>query len=322
MEQNNFNELNNINPSEYNKSPDELNVIEIANENQYYDNRLVEKKSNKNKNKKINTFKLIASFIVVCAVAAIVQTAFPIPIFSRLFSPAIMIDKTTYSFSSIEITDEMITFSLSIKNADFKNNNYFIYLVEQNNATEEYIKSISGTLKSIEQVKITASESTYNFTKYITTSGAKKIKPDTTYTIILLNNEKILQTYDVTTPKKVYISEMSVLFYGGNINVTMEADSSFTDFVILIQITNLSDPTWGAQGNGTDQTTCNDVSLSGSIFSFPVIKSLTPQYFEVKIYCRTTDPEKKALPDTVTHGDIENPEYYYLIYTYDKPITY
>ena len=323
MKQNDFNEFNTINQFEHNKSPDEINVIKIVNEYQIQSNEEIDNNFNqiKKTRKKNNLFKLIASFMVVCAVAAIIQTVFPIPIFSRLFSPA-LVTTTTYSFNSVVTTDELIIFSLSLKNVDLKKDNYSLCLVEQNNATEEYIQSISDNIKSDGQIKIKNLESTHNFTTYITSGGSKKINSNTVYTIVLLRNEKIVQTYNVTTKQKIYFSEVNVSIYGGNINVTMKADASFTDFVILIRVTNLSDPTWGPEGNGVDQTTCNDTSLPGSNFAFHVVKGLYAQSYDVKIYCRTTDPEKKTLPDTVTHGDIENPEYYYLIYAYDKPIIY
>ena len=165
--------------------------------------------------------------------------------------------------------------------------------------------------------------STYNFTKYITTAGTQNLSPETNYTIAIVHDEKIVQSQNITTAAKKYVSEMNVYFKNNLINISFSTDDSFQDFdTLLIQVENLTDSTWGPRRTGIDWTTGTRETIFDGTFAFPVIKTSSPQTFEVKIYCRTTDPEKKSLPDTkvVTDEEGQNPEYYYFIYTYDKPI--
>ena len=84
MKDNNFsNEFNHRNESEFNSLVDESNSSNYDN-----DFSCSEKNVEKIKPKKHNLmFKLISSFIVVCAMAAMIQTTFEIPIFSRIFGP-------------------------------------------------------------------------------------------------------------------------------------------------------------------------------------------------------------------------------------------
>ena len=125
----------------------------------------------------------------------------------------------------------------------------------------------------------------------------------------------------IETKPKVYLSDVKVDFKGGSINVKLKADDSFSGFgTLLVQVKNITDSTWGPLKNGIDWTTVNEADLSTSKFVFPVAKSKVDQYFEVRIYCITKDSGKKALPDTITTGDPPDLEYYYLIYTYDKPL--
>ena len=293
-------------------------------ENNVNSQTLTGTKIRQDKSNKLN-LKLLSSFVFLCAAVVVLQVGIYIPIFSEVFSPSppapTIVITPNYVFSSVVATDSKINFSLQLDNVDLTTENYNIYLVKQSNATDTYINSIPASIRESEQIKIKNQLDTYNITKHITPMGGVAISPSTDYSIIVVNEKKIVQSYNITTTPKIYLSNVNVYFADGNINITLKADDSFTGFgTLLIQVENLTDSTWGAEHNGIDRTTGSEANIPADKYNFPASKGKVDQYFEVKIYCVTTDLEKKALPDTITHGDPLNPEYYYLIYTYDKPL--
>lgn len=261
----------------------------------------------------------------MCAAVVVLQAGIYIPIISEIFSPSpptsTVVEGPKYTFSSVVSTDNKISFSLQLDNVDLATETFYIYLLKKSNATNEYFNTIPTSIRESAQIKIQNKTDTYTFTKFITMSGSITITPETDYSVVVVNEDKIVQNYNITTLSKIYLSDVKISFENENINITLKADSSFTGFgTLLIQVKNLTNSTWGPENNGIDWTTGSETSLSTSKFIFPVIKDKNDQYFEVKIYCITTDPEKKALPDTITTGVPPDLNYYYLIYTYDKPL--
>ena len=313
--------------NQLNYNSNEFNKVNIINTENQLKTDLFNQENNKNisyvkTDKKKKNF-LLPRFIMLLALAALVQPVFYIPIFSDIFSPSPPVSTAVttpqYVFSSVAITDNKLTFSLTIENADLETENYCLYLVKQVDATDEYINSIPNEVRESEQKNIINKTDTYSFVKYITLTGSAYINPETDYSVIVVKENKIVQSYNMTSASKIYLSYINVYFESGNIKIKLKTDSSFTGFgKLLIQVTNLTDSTWGAEHNGIDRTTGSeeDLSSTGNTHAFAATASSVDQYFEVKIYCVTTDPEKIALPDTTLY----NTEYYYLIYTYDETL--
>ncbi|MBR1925926.1 MAG: hypothetical protein IJ837_03665 [Clostridia bacterium] len=313
---------------EFNKFTNEFNKTNIINDENILKSKFFEQETNKNQNfvkeKKKKNF-LFSKFVILLALTAVVQTVFYIPIFSDIFSPSPPSQVSTptvsifpnYTFNSVVETDKNLTFSLTIENADLENENYFLYLVKKEDASDKYLNSIPIEVRESDRIKITNQTNVYSFQKYITPLGSFYVIPETDYMIIVAKNDEIVQTKSVKTASKIYFSDVNVFFENEKINIKLKADSSFKGFgTLLIQVKNLTDSTWGPQNNGVDKTTGVEDNLAGDKYNFSVTKSSVDQYFELKIYCITTDSEKIALPDSIICDDT----YYYLIYTYDKPL--
>ena len=120
-----------------------------------------------------------------------------------------------------------------------------------------------------------------------------------------------------TKSESVYVTNfftnVDVTVTSTDISIKLKLDPQFTDFVrVMIQLENLTDPTWC--GDGVTETTANNNSdLETGTFVFNVVQDSAPQYFCLRIYCATEHPENIEYSSSCIHES----ELYYLIYTKD-----
>ena len=322
----NIKELNIVNNYESNKigiinTSDKNNKSFIENNINNFSDIKSANEISKKKNK-LQLFRILSSFVFVLAVASVAQTSFEIPVFTGLFSgiASAYRENYEYDFKSISSTYKSVSYVLNSSD-EYSNVNSYLLLLNEGCDTDEYIASIPLGLKDSYKVLITSDTTSNIFYSSIDKTNIVPLISKTNYVIVVVRNEKIVRRQNITTSSKMYLSDVKVYFENEKINVTLKADASFTGFgTLLIQVKNLTNSTWGPENNGIDWTTGSEADLSTSKFNFSVAASGVDQYFEVKIYCITTDSEKISLSDTIIRGDLLNPEYYYLIYTYDKPL--
>ena len=153
-----FDEFNEKFSNEFNTLVDENNTLLLENDYEknipFNDKPNLSKKvikNNKNltkKQKNTNIFRLISSFVTACAVAAMVQTSFTIPLFSYLFHPQTTTSQdtstaVTYSFDSKTAGFNDVSYSVTIDGeVDYKSSPYSIMLLEKGNDSTEYINAI------------------------------------------------------------------------------------------------------------------------------------------------------------------------------------
>ena len=311
MKQNgNFDEFNKINETEFNNFFDENNILDIKNEEQVY-NKFGDNK-NLNIGKKVNVIKLISSFIIVCAIAAVIQTVFPIPLFSQLFNPVQM-----YSFETISATFNKVSYSVSLRNIDdFSSNEYCLMVVKSGCDNDGYISSIPVAIKGDHKVKITTSMVKGNFNEYVTSDGAKRITKNTNYVILILKNEEIVQKKSIKTENFIYFTE---------IKTNSKTDKSYKYLLIQVTPNSLFDKfnsVYFELYNLTLDRKVNDYSiinkddLSTSWASIPLDINDPVYDFELRLYCSTASPEDIEYSNSFVKDEIN----YYFIYTYDSVI--
>ena len=299
-------------------NPDNISTPNFSNNN-HFDTGQSLKKKNKSK----HIYKLMSSFLVVCVFAAIMQSTFYIPIFSDIVGMLTTVATPkepilpVYKITDTKSTHEIIGYTIIIENIEnYFANEYAVILVQSGDDDDKTLSTFSASTLLAHKKVVTEKSNSGTFSTYISSVGIQKLQPSKNYVILLLKDGKIVQKCSISTTQKPYLSEINAYFTAVGINIKLKTHSSFTGYgTLLIQVKNLTNPTWGPEGNGIDWTTGSEATLAESTFLFAANKLTVDQEFELKIFCVTTDPEKIALPDTIYHGD-----YYYLIYTYDKPL--
>ena len=330
-----------INLDELNRNYDETNYFPTSeiNERVYVNeslNDLIDEENiptkikpevKKEKSKKLN-LRLLSGFVFLCASVAIIQTGVYIPVFSEVFSPstppavtppAIVTEiNPDYKFSSVLSTEDSISFDLTLENVELEKERCFAYLVKDGNDNDVFLESVSDKAKSEVQIRITDTATTNNFTKYLTLSGAKTLKDDTNYVIVLVKDNKIVKKQSVSTKAMAYISDIKIkenkdpVYKHLLMHVT--PNPKFSDYKGL----------YLELYNETLKTKVPDYSIlykeyiSESWGGIP-IKIETPVYeYTLRIYCSTDHPENINYTNSFEKDEIK----YYLIYTYEEIIKF
>ena len=257
--------------------------------------------------KHFNLFKLFSSFIVVCAVAAIVQTTFPIPIFSEIFNPTpaptIVVPSPSYTIDTLSSTYKDVSYSITIDNVDdFTANEYSLLLVKTGSDTDEFIASIPTAVKNANKTIVTTAITAGTFNKCVTTTGAKSLSANTNYVLLVLKDEKIVQSQTILTKDFKYITSVDLKKNSGWVQFTENVNEDFGNYTSLYievydTLTNAY-ITYAGAAKGSSQY------ISNTEFA-------TTSSINLKVYCLPTDNTGLEDFETKTIGT----DVYYLIYT-------
>ena len=318
--ENNFDSVCEQNKIAYTNGSSVNTAISEKNDNSFV---VVSDSEKKRKNQRA-LIKLLSGFVFLLAAVATVQTSIYVPLFSDIFSPIQqtqvaneVIISPTYEFSGLSVTDKKISLYLSADNINSENGSNYLYVVNQLEATDEFINSIDESVKAIGRFEVLSGKNQYSFTKYLSATGWVNLQPETKYSIIVVNDNKIVTKENVITIGNPYISSVNVKVNTDTIRITdLSMVSEFHDYsTILIQIVNLTDSTWGPEGNGIDETTTDRAHIEANEagpFEFNVTKMSYEQEFVLKIYCMTDHPENIEYESTYyKNGTL----LFYLIYT-------
>ena len=331
-ENNSFNELN---ESLY----EETNNNHITNEDIYdskvetnEDLELVEN------NRKKKSIILLSSFTLLCALFVVVQAGLYVPVFSEIFkkpkktivTTTKVIETTTnssdttklpvgYAFSSISSTDDSISMSLTLSNANVVDDEYYIYLVESGKDSNEYLSSIPLSIKNNARIRVNSSNISNTFTKYITQTGEELLKPNKDYVILLVLNDQIVKKETIKTQKLVYIfnitSEKIPDVTERYLKLKVEVNAKFTNYTyLLVKLYNVT-------LNKFEDEYHSLISKENITTSFPLFtfKQDRPEYtYRIYVYCLSDNLSEIEYTDTTIKDEI----IYYLIYIHDEDVNY
>lgn len=289
------------------------------------------------KSRKLN-LKLLSSFMFLCAAVVVLQTGIYIPIFSEIFSPSPPAQTTvispTYTFSSIITTANKIDFTLTIDNVDFSKEDYFVYLVREEKATDLFINSIIPSVKLSEQIKINSNVSALSFTKYMSETVGVKLKPNTNYAIIIVKDDNIVQKQIVKTEDFEYVKSLDINTKVDDegkrhIYIKTYLNDAFKDYEYLyLQLTNLETNTVVKAYARVKKDEIENALNEPLIYQYPIsdILMVDPDTsvpeptsvlgYQLKIFCSTDHTENFENAESFVKEEIK----YYLIYTHDSAI--
>ena len=297
------NELNSRNKSEFNDLVAENNPVVMENN---YDRTFSRKEENsiREKPKRHNLMlKLISSFVVVCAMAAMVQNTFEIPIFSRIFSPPQNVAVTpTYTFDSVAATYKNVDYSITIAGVDnFTNEKYSLMIVKESCDSDEFVATIPTASKEAYKVAVTSKTTSGMFNKYITTDGTHRLAQNTNYVLLLLKNDSIVQKQAITTQTMTYINGISF--------------QDMADFVVFHIDINPAFEDWSALYLKVFDAATNDYLFftrtdkgSGNPGAYDVMFG-TSTHVNFKFYVSSTDPEEMQGKESF----VKEEQTYYLV---------
>ena len=340
-------ENNALNKNEFNPTVEsEENKIDIQNEdvklyctetNSFFSKSTLKEKRKESSVKKMNLMRHFSSFIALCAMATIIQTSFPIPIFSQIFGRTTTVNNPAYSFSTISSTCKSVSYSITIDEVDdFDKTEYCIMLVKEGNDTDEYVASIPVALKRSHKVIVSSNNVSGSFDKFISQEGINRLKNGEDYVVVLLRDEKIVKKESVKT--KSYITKLT--FDGINdslpvgsegyythtyteggidyrfLNVDVYIDESFDNFHSLyIELTNVTNEPYTK-----DATTMNESGVNGQMSFGPrFLKDSPQQRLKFKIYCYPKFLKDLDYTETMTPDGVVT---YYLIYSHPDVIIF
>ena len=145
-------------------------------------------------------------FLCVCVVVA--QMGIYVPIFTEIFSPIFTSGVSTLSFNleKINISYNTVNAVMTVNgNFDFDINNYYVFVVEADNASDEKVATLWSQIGT-HATKIDSKTTKVGFEHYITTSGLKTLKPDSNYSIVLASKCKLISKHDFMTEKFEYLT--------------------------------------------------------------------------------------------------------------------
>jgi len=334
----NCSEINFVPKSEQNESVylNEIFVNPTFDENNVKTQTLSDTKVKQEKSNKLN-LKLLSSFMFLCATVVILQTGIYIPIFSEIFSPSqpspTIVIPPTYDFSSIVATENKIDFTLTIDNVDFSKEDYFVYLVKEEDATDLFMNSVMASVKLSEQIKLYSNISALSFTKYMSVSGGVNLKPNTNYAIIVVKDDIIVQKQIAKTEDFEYVKSLDI-----NTKVDDEGErhiyiktylnDNFKDYEYLyLQLTNLETNTVVKAYARVKKDEIEE-ALNDPMISYPesnilmvdpdtsVPEPTSALGYQLKIFCSTDHPENFENAESFVKEEIK----YYLIYTHESAI--
>ena len=318
----NYNEFN-IECNEHNSYTlvNESNIQGVLEDNSVSKHTLDRKTVNSNLNKK-KSISILAKFVFLCVAVVIMPIGVYIPVFSEILYPSsspIITAVPTYNFTSVVPEEDKINFSFTIDDADLKDSNYYLYLIEQDNASEEFLESVDDSYKLSAQIKINYNAMSYSFTSYLSSSGIKSVLPDTDYAILVVKDNVIVQKELVKTKKLVYIQNVDLTKFSDAtykyLKFQVKENEKFTDFDSLyFEIYNLT-----LDKVVTDFSRIDKAYLSESWALIPVASISDPEYeYELHVFCSTDHPDKIKYTKSFVKDEIT----YYLIYIYENTITY
>ena len=313
---------------EENHNYDEFNTV--ANEF----NDVIDESNSRVRTKKYpkSAIRLLASFIVACAVFAMVQSKVFIPVFSQMFSLTQSTETKTddkdddkseeilpivYIFKSITSTHNSINYSLELQNVkDFSSNEYSVMLVKSGCDTDEYILSISSILKNSYKIKLNSSICSGTLGKYISTIGINNLLPNTNYVFLLLKDEKIVKKQDVKTQDFKYITDVEIKYNTSKtyryIMFQAKANEYFDNYESICYVfTNITT-------NEKLYSKVPKIYLAESYASFEFLLTAPIEQYELKIYCETNSPQDI----NYSHSFVSDEITYYLIYTHQDVILF
>ena len=295
-------------PPEDNRPQNELNSIHLSNHLNYEVNTNAPKTKPKSENK-IILLKLVIMIFVVSTVAA--------PFIVITSSPTSNTHSIEFKFSDTSTTHEKINFTLIIENPpnDIKSEGFAVILTLPNETNQIFENSISS-FKHNHQINLSFSTTQRTFTKYLSSVGEKYLKPNTTYCLNVVKDDKILKTQTVTTQDFTYIygldekhiKEKSEKY----IKFQPLVNKEFSDFKLLYIFT--TDTT-------TQESTFSTIpkeNLAESWYSQQVIPVSATKSYLVAIYCSTDNPDKLKYE---TENKIVDDEKVYLVYKHPELIT-
>ncbi len=326
-------EFNEINPSEYNVLTQEDNCIQNITNSEHFNSSNVTKdeiskpkvNNSTNIHKSSNIFRLVSSFIAVCVVAAIVQTTFPMPLFTNLFnstpstSPPIVVPivpvTATYTIDSLTATHNKIDFSVTIDNVDdFGANDYCLILVQSGCDSDEYIEKLSYDAYMSNRIVISSNITLGAFDKYTLDSGIKKIEQNKSYVMLVLKDKKIVQKQEITTKIFNYVTNVSFKINtdltSRYLNCQAKINDEFNYDTICYVFRNLVT-------NQLEVSIIPKAIMDSSWASFGVALYEVPVLYELKIYC-ITDSSDMYYSETFTKDKIT----YQLIYIHDEYVLF
>ena len=299
------------NPVEFENNYDDLDSYAYFNQqetNQSFNDSEIRK--NKTNRKPSYLFRLLASFLVVCAFVAIVQTTFKIPVFSDLFNPSSSASSPiytppVYNIDALNSTYKDVNFTVTVYNVtDFSANEYGLLLVKSGTDTNEYLSTIPSSVKNANKKIISAKTTTDSIAKCVSTSGAKSLSASTEYVLLVLENEKIVLKQTITTKDFIHIYNVTLNRNGEYVQFTENINPSFTNYsYIYIEIfdyaTNFYVTFAGSSPGDSQYISSKELSAFSKI--------------NIKIYCKPTNLMGLEDFETKTIGS----DAYYLLYTQD-----
>lgn len=270
--------------------------------------------------------KLISSFVFLCAAVVMLNVGVYIPVFSEIFTPLFSSQKPSNSqfvFSYVGATESKIDITLMVEGVKLDEENYFLYLVLEDNASNEFVGSVSEKAKFGNQIKITTNTFSHSFTKFMSSSGDVNLKPNTKYAVLIVKDDEIIEKTSVSTKIMIYVTEVKTNpvyleylpkydKYIKHLGIVYNLNEKFEDytniwFVITNTTTKAIDFANIAKGiGGTPDFSCDNEAGT--------------YLYQLKIYCLTDHLE--SLDYDETQDIIINEETGHLIYTHDKLIEF
>ncbi len=266
---------------------------------------------------------LITTFVVLCVGMAMIQTTFYIPVFSDIFSPKQVqpeVVKISCKFEKIDSTDKQIQFSIVVDNNldDYASQNIHVYLVKTSVYFDDCLNNFDEKTKKLNRINVTTKKFNANFYQSLGTSGNKEnLLAQTSYTLVVTQNDDVILTQEVKTKAKVFVDSISKKIeidneFGPNryLKFRPELNSSFSDFLVLY--VELLDADTNALIMSTTMT--KQGLEEGGWWLYTKLKTDTASNYKALIYCSTEHPEQfnfaqSKIVDGVT---------YYLIYSQNE----
>jgi len=316
--------------NEENKKFSENNNVDYENNNIYdfsFESNKIDKPRPKKKEKKDKqSLNLISKFVFMCAVVSTIQIGVYIPIFNDIFNTPSVAEITesppTVSFEEVSTLHNRVDFTITIENADLSQEDYYLYLTKQEDATDEFIESVPDSIKEAEGKKITSNIFFGNFERYLTSTGGQTLMQSTNYALILVKDNKIIKKEIATTKDRVYITGLTIREEPGSdanhkfFKFQVTIDDGFTKFTYLFfKLTRLS-TNEDVEGYGVLEKA--SVGLDINIASAGIdVNTEESSVFILRIYCETDNPELYA---GMPLKNMDETRKGYLIYTHISTI--
>ena len=302
--------------SEFNDVGNELNPK--ANELVSYDENNSTYTSPTNKNKKVLLVRRrLSSFVFACASVAVLPIGIYVPMFSEIFTPLVETETTIKldlkcEINSIETNWDSVSCLIKLDGAEFAQSNYWACVVDLDNASDEFIKTVSASVRKAHEIQLTTQSTLCSFTKSMSTDEEKWLRAGSQYAIMVVCDETILYKELITTDKFNPVFDIAIddeedeatIRY---IRYQPQMNPKFSDYNrVYMKIVN--------SDNADVCVGSYDKSLiSTSWLRFGVNKSASVAKYKIKIYCSSDHPEKYSDFEYIMDGGTK----YYLIYTKD-----